>query len=105
MQEVSEHPAKMWVEKCDVIVPLLPFKSNTDYWHNSQTNTLPKILVQNASLEIFEASNIQKYHSITGNHIIPFKTQGLEGFDINTENDFIKADELFNVWKQNAKTS
>lgn len=100
VQPVSEHPGKMWVEKCGAIVPLLPFRSEMDYWHNSQTNTLPKIFVQNASLEIFNSGNIRKHRSITGQKIIPFKTQGLEGFDINTEDDFGTAQKLVKDWQK-----
>jgi len=91
IQKVSEHPGKMWVEKCENIVPLLPFGNEHDFWHNSQTNTLPEIFIQNASFEIFKAANISQYHSITGQNIVGFKTDALEGFDINTEFDFIEA--------------
>ncbi len=94
IQKVSEHPGKMWVEKCGNIVPLLPFCNERDYWHNSQTNTLPEIYVQNASFEIFKASNITNYNSITGQNIVGFKTNGLEGFDINTELDFNDAKKI-----------
>ncbi len=94
IQKVSEHPGKMWVEKCENIVPLLPFCNEKDFWHNSQTNTLPQIYIQNASLEIFKASNIYKYNSITGQNIIGFKTKGIEGFDINTESDFNEAKKI-----------
>ena len=91
VQKVKEHPGKMWIDKAGEIVPLLPFKTEYDFWHNSQTNTLPEIFIQNASLEIFLPSNISLYQSITGRHIIPFETKGFEGFDINTEADFSEA--------------
>lgn len=91
VQKVSEHPGKMWVRKADQIVPLLPFARADEFWHNSQTNTLPEIFVQNASLEILHKTNIKNYGSITGSSIVPFFTEGLEGFDINTEDDFFRA--------------
>jgi len=91
IQKVSEHPGKMWIEKCNNIVPLLPFKNQFDFWHNSQSNTLPEIFVQNASFEIFKSSNLSKFNSITGTNIVGFKTIGNEGFDINTEYDFLMA--------------
>lgn len=94
VQAVTEHPGKMWLEKCGAIVPLLPFRNELEFWHNNQTNTLPEVLVQNASFEIFLPANIEMYGSITGNYIKPFKTLGIEGFDINTEDDFLKAEEL-----------
>ena len=94
VQKVTEHPGKMWVAKSNRIVPLLPFRSDLEFWHNSQTNTLQEIFVQNASFEIMLCSNIDNYNSITGNSIVPFETKGLEGFDINTEKDFFEAQEL-----------
>ncbi|MDB2654323.1 acylneuraminate cytidylyltransferase family protein [Luminiphilus sp.] len=94
VQRVTEHPGKMWVQKAGRIVPLLPFRHDTEYWHNSQSNTLAEIWVQNASLEIMRATNITDYESITGRSIVPFETIGVEGFDINTETDFARAAEI-----------
>lgn len=94
VQQVTEHPGKMWVQKAGRIVPLLPFRDDSEYWHNSQTNTLAEIWVQNASLEIMRPTNITDYESITGRSIVPFETTGIEGFDINTEADFARAVEI-----------
>ena len=94
IQLVTEHPGKMWIQKSENIVPLLPFSNEYDFWHNSQTNTLPEVFIQNASFEIFKASNITKYNSITGKNIVGFNTIGYEGFDINTEYDFIQAKKI-----------
>jgi len=97
IQNVNEHPGKMWVSKAGYIIPLLPFSSDLDFWHNSQSNTLPEIFVQNASFEIFKTSNLTKYHSITGKNIVGFKTLSTEGFDINTERDFLEAERLVKI--------
>ena len=94
IQKVSEHPGKMWVKKNGNIVPLLPFSNSLDYWHNSQTNVLPLVFIQNASFEIFKSENINKFNSITGRRIVGFITEGIEGFDINTEEDFLQAQTL-----------
>ena len=102
----------MWIQKSENIVPLLPFSNEYDFWHNSQTNTLPEVFIQNGknivgfktigyegfelieTFEIFKASNITKYNSITGKNIVGFNTIGYEGFDINTEYDFIQAKKI-----------
>ena len=34
------------------MTPLLPFKNEDVNWHSCQSNTLPEVFIQNASLEI-----------------------------------------------------
>ena len=95
VQRVSEHPGKMWVQKAGNIVPLLPFSGDQDFWHNSQTNTLPSVFVQNASFEILKPRNIETFGSITGSNIVGFETQAYEGFDINSPSDFAEAERIY----------
>ena len=52
-----------------------------------QFKSLPKILVQDASLEISKVEVLSLYKSITGKKIIPFYTTNVEGFDINYQHD------------------
>ena len=52
-----------------------------------QYKSLPKMYVQNASLEISKISVLDKYGTITGKKIIPFYTKEQEGFDINLSYD------------------
>ncbi len=83
------HPGKMWIDKDELILPLLPFyKNDGTPWHSSQTNTLPLIYYQNASLEIIKPSTILKKKSLSGNIIKPFYSKNYEGVDINTKLDF-----------------
>jgi len=83
------HPGKMWIDKDELISPLLPFtKEDGTPWHSSQTNTLPLIYYQNASLEIIKPSTIIKKKSLSGNIIKPFYSKNYEGIDINTKLDF-----------------
>ncbi len=49
---------------------------------------------QNASLEISWTENVTENYSISGQYIKPFFTQGYEGFDVNTEDDWILAEAL-----------
>ena len=66
----------------------MPFyKNDGTPWHSSQTNTLPLIYYQNASLEIIKPSRILK-KSLSCNIIKPFYSKNYEGVDINTKLDF-----------------
>ena len=90
----AQHPGKMWMEHSGTIVPLLPFEVTGQPWHSNQHANLPRILIQNASLEIAKTDVLRKYGRITGCCIVPFYTHSLEGFDINTDLDFKRAEEL-----------
>ena len=57
---------------------------------------MPKIYVQNASLEISKIDVIKKYNSITGKKIIPFLTNKKEGFDINYKEDVFFMKKIIN---------
>ena len=92
IEKCSEHPAKMWIIKDDRMIPLM---SNPDVkgtpWHSMPYQALPEIYVQNASLEIAYTRVPLEKGSIAGDIIIPFITEGLEGFDINFPEDLILA--------------
>lgn len=92
IQAVTEHPGKMWVVNNNLMYPLMPFKSEGVPWHSSQYGSLPKIYIQNASLEIAWSKTIFNLDSISGNIIIPFFTQEYEGFDINNNDDWVLAE-------------
>ncbi len=84
----DQHPGKMWKEKGNFIEPIINKKIKNTPMHSNQYAALPKIFVQNASLEISYVKNIFKKNSISGNKIIPFFTKNYEGFDINNHNDY-----------------
>jgi len=83
----KQHPGKMWLKSKGFIKPFFPGKKNNQPYHNLQFKSLPKILVQNASLEISKVKVLNLYKSITGKRIIPFYTKDQEGFDINNRYD------------------
>lgn len=62
--------------------------------HSLPTQMHPPLWVQNASLEISWTTNVTERGSISGDAIKPFFTEGYEGFDINTEKDWILAEAL-----------
>jgi CMP-N,N'-diacetyllegionaminic acid synthase len=92
VQKVTEHPGKMWLIDKKRMFPLLPFQNDGVPWHSSQYTSLPEVYVQNASLEIAWAKVAMQSGSIAGNSIIPFVSEGLEGFDINNPEDWILAE-------------
>lgn len=97
IEKCTQHPGKMWIQSKDkkFMHPLFPFSINGNYWHSNQYASLPDIYSQNASLEISWTRNIFHNKSISGEVIIPFETNGFEGFDINNEIDLAIAEHLF----------
>jgi CMP-N,N'-diacetyllegionaminic acid synthase len=94
VEKCSQHPAKMWVVRGGRMTPLLPLGPAEQPWHSSQYPSLPEIFVQNASLEIAWARVIFEQHTISGNTLMPFFTEGYEGFDVNKEYDWRIAEDL-----------
>lgn len=97
VEPVKQHPGKMW--RLDTGTKFMePFHPACHLdgtpWHSSPTQTLPKVYVQNASLEMVWTRVIEQYGTISGQRVAPFLTDPLEGFDINTEADFARAEEL-----------
>lgn len=84
----TSHPGKMWTINNSTLSPLLPFEQNNTPWHSSQTSSLPLVYSQNASLEICWTLSALETKSISGRNILPFITNGLEGFDINSAFDW-----------------
>lgn len=94
IEKCKQHPGKMWVIRGERMLPLLPFSNGTTPWHSSQYAALPEIYVQDASLEIAWSRAPLEQNSIAGESIIPFISQGLEGFDINDPEDWWMAERL-----------
>jgi N-acylneuraminate cytidylyltransferase len=107
MQPVKEHPGKMW-QVAGAGYPAVPligagwptptgatFRASGDTpWHSQPTQALPKVYVQNASLEMAWSYVIHAFGTISGTKIAPFFTEGYEGFDLNTEDDWDQAERL-----------
>lgn len=94
----SQHPGKMWKLKNKFLSPIFPNRDKKNPFHNRQYADLPKIFVQNASLEIAWIHCL-KQNSISGKKIIPFFTNEEEGFDINNKIDFWRAKYMLNQKK------
>ena len=94
VQECSEHPAKIWKINDKIMKPIIKGKNNGVPWHSCQFSSLPKFYIQNASLEISKVSNVFNNNSISGDKIIPFITKKNEGYDINSDKDWLYAEHL-----------
>ncbi|MBF0363046.1 MAG: acylneuraminate cytidylyltransferase family protein [Oligoflexia bacterium] len=97
IQKCSEHPYKMWIiesEKC--MKPLFQHNPNEQLtpFHSMPYQSLPPTYVQNASLEIAYTKTVFEKKSISGTEVIPFITEDYEGYDINTNDDWLYANYL-----------
>jgi N-acylneuraminate cytidylyltransferase len=89
-----QHPGKMWVWRGNRLLPLMPLSPGEQPWHSSQYQALPAVYVQNASLEIAWTRVVQQTHTIAGVNIVPFATEGYEGFDVNHQHEWQLAELL-----------
>jgi CMP-N,N'-diacetyllegionaminic acid synthase len=94
VEKCKQHPGKMWVVRGNRMVPLLPLTPPEQPWHSSQYQSLPEVYAQNASLEIAWARVVFEGRTIAGNVLMPFFTEGLEGFDVNSSYDWNLAEHL-----------
>lgn len=96
VQPVKEHPGKMWTWKGNghPIVPALNGTVDGTPWHSMPTQSLMPMFVQNASLEMAWSWVVPAFGTISGTKVAPFFTEGYEGFDINTPDDWQEAERL-----------
>jgi N-acylneuraminate cytidylyltransferase len=97
IEKCKQHPGKMWVIRGKRMLPLLPFNNGSTPWHSSQFAALPEIFAQDASLEIAWSRVPLEQNNIAGEAIIPFVSQGYEGFDINELEDWWMAERLLDT--------
>ena len=99
VERVSQHPNKMWTRRGAYITPYAPLTIGginpaPQPAHSVPTQILPEVLVQNASLEMAWTKTLTRYKNISGENIMPFFTEGFEGFDINRPIDWLIAEQL-----------
>jgi N-acylneuraminate cytidylyltransferase len=88
VEKCSQHPGKMWIVRGQRMTPLLPLGPPEQPWHSSQYPTLPEVYVQNASLEMAWTRVAVEENTIAGTVLMPFLTEGYEGFDVNSPYDW-----------------
>lgn len=94
VEKCHEHPGKMWVIRGKRMMPLLSIGPVELPWHSTPYQSLPEVYVQNASLEIAYSRVVFEGNTIAGESVVPFLTQGYEGFDVNHPYDWQLAEEL-----------
>lgn len=94
VEKCAQHPGKMWIVRGARMFPLLPFGPEAQPWHSTPYQALPLVYVQNASLEIAWTRVVRERRSIAGDVLVPFLTEGYEGFDINDPYDWMVAEQL-----------
>lgn len=97
VEPVKQHPYKMWTWQGDGY-PIRPLHvgSHPDGtpWHSSPTQSLPTIYVQNSSLEMAWTANVEAHGTIHGRKVMPFFTEGYEGFTLDYPEDWDRAEAL-----------
>jgi N-acylneuraminate cytidylyltransferase len=91
---VQQHPGKMWRLADGMLEPLLPQPAGETPWHSRQFQDLQTIYVQNGSLEIAWTRVVRETHTIAGERVVAFLTDGHQGFDINRPEDWREAEWL-----------
>jgi CMP-N-acetylneuraminic acid synthetase len=97
IEKCKQHPGKMWVIRDNRMMPLIPLTTGPQPWHSMQYASLPEVYVQNASLEIAWSRVVFEQRTIAGTTIMPFVTEGLEGFDLNDPEDWWHLEHLLST--------
>jgi CMP-N-acetylneuraminic acid synthetase len=96
VERVKQHPGKMWILD-DGGRTMSSFLDQSDLdvaWHAGQYQALPEVYVQNSALEIAWTRVVEETGTREGRVLAPFLTQGLEGFNVDDEQDWERAERL-----------
>jgi CMP-N-acetylneuraminic acid synthetase len=93
VETVRQHPGKMWVIDGETMRPLLDQSQLAVPWHDSQFQSLPTVYVQTSALEI-AWTRVVAEGSLGGHVRVPFFAAGHEGFSIDYEEDWARAERL-----------
>ena len=93
---VKQHPGKMWVlaEDGPTMTPLLDQSHLDVAWHAGQYQALPPVYSQNSALEIAWTRVVAETGTREGHVLTPFLTESLEGFNVDDEDDWERAERL-----------
>jgi CMP-N,N'-diacetyllegionaminic acid synthase len=93
---VKQHPGKMWLlaEDGRTMTPLLDQSHLEVAWHAGQYQALPPVYSQNSALEIAWTRVVSDTGSREGRVVAPFFTEGYEGFNVDDEEDWERAERL-----------
>ena len=91
---VKQHPGKMWVLEGETMRPLLDQAHLEAAWHAGQYQALPRVYVQNSALEIAWTRVVTETGTREGRVLTPYLTEGYEGFNVDDEEDWARAEAL-----------
>ena len=93
---VKQHPGKMWLLADDgrTMRPLLDQSQLDVAWHAGQYQALPRVYVQNSALELAWTRVVAETGTREGRVVAPFLTEGHEGFSIDYDDDWRRAEQL-----------
>jgi CMP-N,N'-diacetyllegionaminic acid synthase len=91
---VRQHPGKMWVLEGELMRPFVDQPPSGVPFHSMQYQALPRVYVQNSSLELAWSRVLEGEPSIAGRRVAPFLTEGAEGLTIDYPEDFERAEAL-----------
>jgi len=74
--------------------PLLEQSHLDVAWHAGQYQALPPVYAQNSALEIAWTRVVTEHGTREGRVVAPFRTEGLEGFNVDDEEDWARAEHL-----------
>ena len=96
VERVKQHPGKMWLlaEDGRTMTPLLDQSHLEVAWHAGQYQALPPVYSQNSALEIAWTRVVSETGTREGRVVAPFFTQGYEGFNVDDEEDWERAERL-----------
>ena len=86
----------MWLvaEGGRTMAPLLDQSQLDVAWHAGQYQALPEVYIQNSALEIAWTRVVAETGTREGRVVAPFFTDGLEGFNVDDEEDWQRAERL-----------
>ena len=93
---VKQHPGKMWLLGDDgrTMRPLLDQSHLDVAWHAGQYQALPRVYVQNSALELAWTRVVAATGTREGRVVAPLLTDELEGFSIDYDEDWERAEDL-----------
>jgi len=96
VERVKQHPGKTWVlaEDGRTMSPLIDQSHLDVAWHAGQYQALPAVYVQSSALEIAWTRVVSETGTREGKVVAPFFTDGYEGFNVDDEEDWERAERL-----------
>ena len=96
MEKCAQHPGKMWVVRGDRMCPLLPASDPADaaVAQHAVSGAAARSTCRTRRSRSPGRAWCSRRRTIAGDVVVPFITEGYEGFDINDPHDWMMAERL-----------